>query len=157
MTVVAIAMGSLIAGNQALADEKIECDLYIATSMDSEATTSVDIENSAVSLDALRRSGFCVAGDGRVFDKQFVMVELIKEEGKAGSNQGFSTYTEKSGDSLITEFSGSWGNEGFSGKYNILDGTGKYKGATGDGTITGMESPWKTAGMVKIVLNVKQP
>ncbi len=131
--------------------------LYIAESMDSDAQSSIVMKGAGLMLQSVRRSSVCVFDDGRVADKQFVMINRAVGDGSTGSSMGYSVYTMENGDSVSVEFTGNWGSDGFKGVYTVLDGTGKFKGATGDGTITGIQSPWTTTGVVKILLNVKTP
>lgn len=147
----------MVSANVAAKEETLECTLYIAESMDSDARSSVELKDAGLMLESVRRSSVCVFGDGRVADKQFVMVTRAVADGSTGSSLGFSVYTLENGDSISAEFTGSWGSEGFKGVYTILGGTGSYGDATGDGTITGDQSPWTTTGIVQIVLNVKTP
>ena len=152
-----LPVAMMISGSVVAKDETLECMLYIAQSMDSDAKSSVAIKSAGLMLSSVRRGSVCVFGDGSVADKQFVLVNRIIGDGSTGSSMGYSVYTMDNGDSLSVEFTGKWGSEGYKGAYTILGGTGSYEGATGDGSITGTKSPWPTTGVVKIVLNVKTP
>lgn len=154
-----VIVGTVLGCGIVRADEqKLECKLYIAESMDSAASHMVSIENSKETLATLRRSGVCIFADGSVADKQFVMVNRITEEGNRGNTQGFSTYTMENGDSVSAQFTGGWGDGPFMGTYQIIGGTGAYANAKGDGTIDGSaQDPWKTTSVVNIVLNITSP
>lgn len=147
----------MIAGNVAAKEETLECMLYIAESMDSDVQSSIAMKDAGLTLDSVRRSSVCVFDDGRVADKQFVMVSRVVGDGATGSTMGYSVYTMENGDSVSAEFTGNWGSNGYKGVYKILGGTGNFKGANGDGTITDTQSPWATTDVLKIVLKVKTP
>jgi len=143
---------SLFAGEQTL-----NCTLYMATSMDSAAAHQVSVESAKADLTAVRRASYCVFADGKIADKQFVVINRSEDGGSVGSAKGFSIYTMDNGDSLSTEFTGGWNKGPFEGIYTILGGTGAFADAKGDGTITGSKSPWATSGVLEIVLNVITP
>ena len=156
--VLAKSLLALFIGGVAVAgEEKLECKLYIAESMDSSAMEMVAVESAGESLRSLRRAAYCVFSDGTIADKQFVMINRIMDGGKSGDGIGFSIYTMANGDSISAQFTGAGGEGPFNGIYEILGGTGEYKGATGDGTISSIDSPWKTTGIVDIVMNVATP
>jgi len=143
---------SLFAGEQT-----INCTLYMATSMDSAVAQQVSVESAKADLVAVRRASYCLFADGKIADKQFVVINRTEDGGSVGSAKGFSIYTMDNGDSLSTEFIGDWNKGPFKGVYTILGGTGAFANAKGDGTITGSKSPWATSGVLEIVLNVKTP
>lgn len=61
----------MVGGNVAAKEETLECTLYIAESMDSDAQSSIEMKDAGLMLNSVRRSSVCVFGDGRVADKQF--------------------------------------------------------------------------------------
>ncbi len=148
---------AMAAGPAAAAEEALKCRLYIAASMDKEARSSIELKAAKQTLGTMRRASFCVFEDGSVADKQFVFVDRAIGDGSTGSSLGYSVYTMANGDTLSAQFNGAWDSKGFHGTYSILGGSGKYKNATGDGTISGTQSPWDTAAIIDIVLNVKTP
>jgi len=117
----------------------------------------VSVESAEAGLTAVRRAAYCVFPDGKVADKQFVVINRTQSGGAQGLAKGFSIYTMPNGDSISTEFTGSWDNGPFNGVYNVLGGSGAYEKATGDGKITGQKSPWGTSAVLNILLNVKTP
>lgn len=150
-------VGTVIAPGISAGEQRLECTLYIAESMDSAAGHSVNVEKAGTMLGTLRRAAYCVFKDGRIADKQFVMVNLVQDGGNVGAAKGFSIYTMENGDSVSAEFTGGWDKGPFAGTYVILGGTGEFTDASGDGSINAESSPWDTTGVVKIVLNVKTP
>lgn len=158
--IASIALFLLSAGSSYTAwagDTELACDLYIAESMDSDASSAIDLKDAGLTLSSVRRAGICLFADGTVADKQFVMVDRIVGDGSTGSNLGYSVYTMENGDSIAAQFHGAWGSTGFKGIYTIIGGTGSFENASGNGSITGTPSPWSTTGVVKILLNVKTP
>jgi len=144
-------------GNAMAQDEALTCKLYITATMDSEASSNINMEAAGFSMVTTRRAGFCLFPDGRIADKQFVFISREIGDGSTGSSLGYSVYTLENGDTLTAEFSGAWDSNGFKGTYNILNGTGRFRGAGGDGTIAGTQSPWETTEVLDIVLNVQTP
>ena len=148
-----LGTGLFIAAGAAIAaEQKLECKLYIAESLDHANTYSVDSTESTIL--GLRRGGVCIFADGSVADKQFVMGINSRQDGSAGDAVGISVYTFESGDSLTLNFTGGWNKGPFSGDYTVLRGTGVYEGASGSGTISGVDSPWSSTGIVDIKLNL---
>ncbi|MEE9322149.1 MAG: hypothetical protein V3U76_17055 [Granulosicoccus sp.] len=143
------------AGDATAADEVLKCRLYIAASMDIVAT--IELKDTEQVLNSMRRGSYCLFEDGSVADKQFVLSNRVLGDGATGAYSGFSVYTLENGDSISAQFTGAWDDKGNHGIYAILGGTGSYKDASGDGTITGAKSPWNTADIVDIVLNVTTP
>jgi len=135
------------------ADEKLECDLYVQSSMGDDTGSSIDVENAGT-LMSERLSGLCLFADGTTADKQFVNISLASPDGSTGSNSGISIYTMENGDSLHLRYIGEWGSKGFVGQYEVSGGSGKYEGAKGDGIFTGAQSPWKNQGKFNVVLNI---
>lgn len=147
----------LVGGNVSANEETLECTLYSGESMTSEVMSSVEIKDADLMLESNRVSALRVFEDGRVADKQYVVISRGVGDGSTGTNMGYSVYTMENGASLSAQFTGEWGSDGFNGVYMIMGGTGNFEGAIGDGTVTGAESPWATTGIVDIVLNVKTP
>jgi len=143
----------ILSGTANAADDKLECDLYVQSSMADDTESTITVENSGV-LTSARLSGLCLFADGTAADKQFVNISLAAPDGSTGSNSGISIYTLENGDSLHLRYTGEWGSDGFVGLYEITGGTGKYESATGDGSFTGAQSPWKNQGKFNVVLNV---
>ena len=99
----------MVSGDVAAEEQTLECTLYIATSMDSDAQSGIEMKEAGLMLNSVRRSSFCVFGDGRVADKQFVMVSRAVGDGATGSSMGYSVYTMENGDSVSAQFIGDWG------------------------------------------------
>lgn len=150
----AILLGT---GGVAADDQKLECKLYVADSLQSETASSVTLEDAGLTLSSSRQSAYCVFADGSVADKQFVMLKRAVGDGATGSVLGYSVYSMQSGGSLSVEFTGGWSNDGFTGYYKVLGGSGAFENATGDGTFKATQSSWATTGTFDVVLNVTTP
>ena len=133
--------------------ETLKCKLYISEST-KESTALVAPPHAGVSLAARRYSGVCVFADGRIAEKQFVVINRIIGDGKTGTFLGYSVYSFKNADSLSVQFVGGWGADGVRGDYTIISGTGAYANAKGDGNFVRTGGS-ETTSFLDVTLNVQ--
>ena len=133
--------------------ETLKCKLYISEST-KDVTETVAPPHAGVALMGTRYSGVCVFADGRIAEKQFVVINRIIGDGKTGTFLGYSVYSFKKGDSISVQFAGGWGADGVRGDYKIIAGTGAYANAKGDGNFVRTGGS-KTTSHLDVTLNVK--
>ena len=133
--------------------ETLKCKLHISEST-KESSALVAPPNAGVSLSAIRYSGVCVFADGRIAEKQFVVINRIIGDGKTGTFLGYSVYSFQNDDSLSVQFTGGWGANGVRGDYTIISGTGAYVNAKGDGNFVRTGGS-ETTSFLDVTLNVQ--
>ena len=127
-----IVLLTALVGSSLAQAETLKCKLYISES-NKDATDTVAPPHAGVALLGTRYSGVCVFADGRVAEKQFVVINRAIGDGKNGTFLGYSVYSLKKGDSISVQFAGGWGADGVRGDYKIIAGTGAYANAKGVG------------------------
>ena len=150
-TAIALLTG-LVGGSLAQA-ETLKCKLHISEST-KESSALVTPPHAGVSLSAIRYSGVCVFADGRIAEKQFVVINRIIGDGKTGTFLGYSVYSFKNADSLSVQFAGGWGADGVRGDYTIISGSGAYANAKGDGNFVRTGGS-ETTSFLDVTLNVQ--
>ena len=133
--------------------ETLKCKLYISEST-KDVTETVAPPHAGVALLGIRYSGVCVFADGRIAEKQFVVINRVIGDGKTGTFLGYSVYSFKNADSISVQFSGGWGADGVRGDYKIITGTGAYANAKGDGSFVRIGGS-KTTSHLDVTLNVQ--
>lgn len=133
--------------------EALNCKLYLNDG--TAKTDTVTPPHAGVSLNTMRSGGVCVFTDGRVAEKQFVMISQAIGDGSTGTVQGYSIYAFPNGDSLRLQFDGGWGAKGFFGEYKLLSGTGAYANATGGGKFVSAAGGSKTSSVYDITFNLR--
>ena len=133
--------------------ETLKCKLYISEST-KDVTETVAPPHAGVALLGIRYSGVCVFANGRIADKQFVVINRVIGDGKTGTFLGYSVYSFKNADSISVQFSGGWGADGVRGDYKIITGTGAYANAKGDGSFVRIGGS-KTTSHLDVTLNVQ--
>ena len=149
----AIVLLTVLVGASLAQAETLKCKLHISEST-KESSALVAPPNAGVSLSAIRYSGVCVFADGRIAEKQFVVINRIIGDGKTGTFLGYSVYSFQNDDSLSVQFTGGWGADGVKGDYTIISGTGAYVNAKGDGNFVRTGGS-KTTSFLDVTLNVQ--
>ena len=149
----AIVLLTALVGGALAQAETLKCKLHISEST-KESSALVTPPHAGVSLSAIRYSGVCVFADGRIAEKQFVVINRIIGDGKTGTFLGYSVYSFKNADSLSVQFAGGWGADGARGDYTIISGTGAYANAKGDGNFVRTGGS-ETTSFLDVTLNVQ--
>jgi hypothetical protein len=147
---IALAVSVLMIGNVAAQDETLNGRL-ITRIVNATFVDAPGVEGRSVG--GGQYAGIAVFDDGRLADKQFVL--LMDNGGAEGSYSGYATYTFQNGDALTLRFTGGWDPDGQSGDYEVLSGTGAYEGATGTGRFVAVKDPWKKATLYDLTINIK--
>ena len=114
--------------------ETLKCELHITNSL-TKSVGPVSSPMSEDTIEATQRAGVCIATDGRVAEKQFVVITKRKGDGSE-SGRGMSYYSFPNGDGIHAEFVYSQTKDSFELEYDILSGSGSYQGAKGNGNAT---------------------
>ena len=149
----AIVLLTALVGASLAQAETLKCKLYISEST-KDVTETVAPPHAGVALLGIRYSGVCVFADGRIAEKQFVVINRVIGDGKTGTFLGYSVYSFKNADSISVQFSGGWGADGVRGDYKIITGTGAYANAKGDGSFVRIGGS-KTTSHLDVTLNVQ--
>ena len=149
----AIVLLTAIMGASLAQAETLKCKLHISEST-KESSALVAAPNAGVSLSAIRYSGVCIFTDGRIAEKQFVVINRIIGDGKTGTFLGYSVYSFQNDDSLSVQFTGGWGAGGVNGDYTIISGTGAYVNSKGDGNFV-RTGGTKTTSFLDVTLNLQ--
>ena len=148
-----IVLLAAIMGSSSAQAETLKCKLYVSEST-KETSALVTPPKSGVSLSAIRYSGVCVFTNGRIAEKQFVIINRIIGDGNTGTFLGYSVYSFKNDDSISVQFTGGWGANGVNGDYKIISGTGAYSNAKGDGNFVRTGGS-ETTSFLDVTLNLE--
>ena len=149
----AIVLLTALVGASLAQAETLKCKLYLNDG--TAKTDTVTPPHAGVALNTMRSGGVCVFTDGRVAEKQFVMISQAIGDGSTGTVRGYSVYAFNNGDSLMLQFDGGWGAKGFFGEYKLLSGTGAYANATGGGKFVSAAGGSKTSTVYDVTFNVQ--
>ena len=149
----AIVLLTALMGASLAQAETLKCKLHISEAT-KESSATVAPPNAGVSLNAVRYSGVCIFTDGRIAEKQFVVINRIIGDGKTGTFLGYSVYSFQNDDSLSVQFTGGWGADGVKGDYTVISGTGAYVNAKGDGNFV-RTGGTKTTSFLDVTMNVQ--
>ena len=147
-----IVLLAAIMGSSSAQAETLKCKLYISEST-KETSALVTPPKSGVSLSAIRYSGVCVFTNGRIAEKQFVIINRIIGDGNTGTIDLFASFYCK-GDLLKLIYIGGWGANGVNGDYKIISGTGAYSNAKGDGNFVRTGGS-ETTSFLDVTLNLE--
>ena len=86
-------------------------------------------------IEAAQQGGVCIATDGRIAEKQFVVITKRMGDGSSFA-RGMSYYSFPNGDGIHAEFVVNQTKDSFKLDYDILSGSGSYQGAKGNGNAT---------------------
>ena len=114
--------------------ETLKCELHIASSL-TKLIGPVSPPVFEDTIEAAQQGGVCIATDGRIAEKQFVVITKRMGDGSSFA-RGMSYYSFPNGDGIHAEFVVNQTKDSFKLDYDILSGSGSYQGAKGNGNAT---------------------